>query len=116
MQNKVILEGELQRTPYINETSNGYKKASFTLKNGYNYIEMDSFKDVETLEQLKGGETLKITGSLRKYKSTKYDTYLLAINVDTVEVVGATPEVEERTQKAEESFVSYDISMDDLPF
>ena len=74
MQNKVILEGELTRKPYINETSNGYKKASFTLKNGYNYIEMDSFKDVETLEQLKGGETLKITGSLRKYKSTKYDT------------------------------------------
>lgn len=112
MENKVILEGELQRKPYINETSNGYKKASFTLKNGYNYIELDSFKNIEELEKLKGGETLSVTGSLRKYKSTKYDTYLLAINVDTVSVVGATPKVE----KVEEPDISYDISMDDLPF
>ena len=112
MQNKVILEGELTRKPYINETSNGYKKASFTLKNGYNYIDMDSFRNIEELEQLKGGETLKVTGSLKKYKSTKFDTYLLAINVDSVEVVGGTT----KEQKAEEPYISYDISMDDLPF
>lgn len=116
MQNKVILEGELTRKPYINETSNGYKKASFTLKNGYNYIEMDSFRNIETLERLKGGETLKVTGSLKKFKSNKYDTYLLTINVDTVEVVETVAEIEEQTQKAEEPFVSYEISMDDLPF
>ena len=112
MENKVILEGELTRKPYINETSNGYKKASFTLKNGYNYIEMDSFRNIEELEQLKGGETLKVTGSLKKYKSTKFDTYLLAINVDTVEVVGGTT----KEQKVEEQEVKYDIDFDSLPF
>ena len=116
MQNKVILTGELVRKPYMGETPNGYKKASFTLKIDNNYIEMDSFKNINTLEQLKGGETLKVTGSLKKFKSNKYDTYLLTINVDTVEVVETIPEIEEQTQKAEEPFVSYEISMDDLPF
>lgn len=113
MQNKVILEGELARKPYIGTTSNGNKKANIIVKVDNYYIDMDSFNDVETIEKLKGGETLSVTGSLKKYKSNKYDTYLLAINVDTIKVVGATPKVEE---KVEEPFISYDISMDDLPF
>lgn len=108
--NKVNLEGTLTRKPYINTLPSGSKKAAFTLKVDNYYIDMDSFNNIETLEKLKGEETLSVTGSLKKYKSTKYDTYLLAINVDTVSVVGATPKVE----KVEEP--EYDISFSDLPF
>ena len=115
MKNQVILEGELQRKPFIGTTSNGNKKASFTIKVDNYYIDMDSFRDVETLERLRGGETINVTGSLKKYKSNKYDMYLLAVNADKISVVGAA-----QTQKAhiEESKpeISYEISFDDLPF
>ena len=115
MKNQVILEGELQRKPYISTTQNGFKKASFTIKVDNNYIEIDSFKSINTLEELQGGETINVTGSLKKYKSNKYDMYLLAVNADKISVVGAA-----QTQKAhiEESKpeISYEISFDDLPF
>ena len=115
MKNQVILEGELQRKPYISTTQNGFKKASFTIKVENNYIEIDSFKSINTLEELQGGETINVTGSLRKYKSAKYDTYLLAVNADKVSVVG-TSQIQKEEAKAEEPAIKYEVDFSDLPF
>ena len=115
MKNQVILEGELQRKPFIGTTSNGNKKASFTIKVDNNYIEIDSFRDVETLERLRGGETINVTGSLKKYKSNKYDMYLLAVNADKVSVVG-TSQIQKEEAKAEEPAIKYEVDFSDLPF
>lgn len=129
MVNKVILDGVLTRTPYIAETNKGTKKALFTLeittyedKASTKYIEAECYgKNAEKIENLKGGEQVYAEGCLYRYKSTKFDKYLMAVVVDKVEVKGGSYDrPEPKAERAEEpkwnNDITFEISDSDLPF
>lgn len=135
MVNKVILEGVLQRTPYLTQTNKGTKKALFTLEiTTYEegattkYIEIETYgSNVDKIERLVGGETIYVEAKLYSYKSTKYDCYITAVNANEVTVktnVATNFKSQQSTQQEPvqqvvepslpESY--YQISDDDLPF
>lgn len=122
MVNKVILEGVLARAPYMTKSQNGGKKALFTLEiKTYEegattkYIEVECYgKSAEKIENCKGGETLYVEASLYRYKSAKYDCYMLAVGAKTVEIANAVSTVQPQQENSAD--YEYNISEDDLPF
>ena len=124
MVNKVILEGILQRSPYITQSQNGSKKALFTLeittyeeKATTKYIEVEAYgKQADKVEKLDGGETIYVEGKLYAYKSTKYDKWMLAVSCQEVEIntQKQSPVQQVLEPSLPESY--YQISDDDLPF
>jgi hypothetical protein len=116
MINLVILEGELARAPFMGKTTTGLKKASFTIKTDQ-YVEVEAIgRNAELLENCKGGEIVNVTGSVRKYKSKKYDCYMLSISASIVKLVEDTHESKQTQVEESEPEISYEISFDDLPF
>ena len=128
MVNITILEGVLTRTPYMTQSKSGGKKALFTLEippmeegSTTKYIEVECYgKSAEKLEVCKGGELVYVEASLYRYKSTKYDCYMLAVSAKDVKVLGASDvKIEEKEhvqEEQQETNDEYEISEDDLPF
>ena len=129
MINRTILEGVLVRPPFMTQSKNGSKKALFTLEittyeDGATtkYIEVECYgKSAEKLETCKGGEIIYVEASLYRYKSAKYDCYMLAVGARDVEVAGMysknkeQPSEQPQIVEKEEGY-EYNISEDDLPF
>ena len=116
--NKVILAGKLERKPYMAKTTQGTKKALFTLnvltlEDGATrkYIPVEAYgKNAEKLENLEG-VNLIVEGKIYSYKSQKYDTTMIAISASEVHV-----DIEKDYQVNEPKDINYEISDDDLPF